>query len=184
MLPQPFLVLATENPIDQEGTYPLPEAQMDRFMLKLVVDYPDRDEELKILDSNANVSVKHEVSPVVDAETIFRSRKLIDSIYLDEKLKGYLVDVVLATRNPESYGASELSAFIRFGASPRATISLALASKASAFMQGRSFVTPQDIKDIGLDVLRHRVIVSYEAEAENVSSDDIIKKIFETVPVP
>ncbi|MDA8775110.1 ATPase, partial [Opitutales bacterium] len=115
---------------------------------------------------------------------IFRSRKLIDSIYLDEKLKGYLVDVVLATRNPESYGASELSAFIRFGASPRATISLALASKASAFMQGRSFVTPQDIKDIGLDVLRHRVIVSYEAEAENVSSDDIIKKIFETVPVP
>jgi MoxR-like ATPase len=184
MLPQPFLVLATENPIDQEGTYPLPEAQMDRFMLKLIVDYPDRDEELKILDSNANVSVKHKVSPVVDGETIFRSRKLIDSIYLDEKLKGYLVDVVLATRNPESYGASELSAFIRFGASPRATISLALASKASAFMQGRSFVTPQDIKDIGLDVLRHRVIVSYEAEAENVSSDDIIKKIFETVPVP
>jgi MoxR-like ATPase len=184
MLPKPFLVLATENPIDQEGTYPLPEAQMDRFMLKLLVDYPDRDEELKILDSNANVSVEHPVSPVVDAETIFRSRTLIDSIYLDEKLKGYLVDVVLATRNPEKYGASELSAFIRFGASPRATISLALASKAAAFMQGRSFVTPQDIKDIGLDVLRHRVIISYEAEAENVSSDDIIKKIFETVPVP
>ena len=184
MLPKPFLVLATENPIDQEGTYPLPEAQMDRFMLKLLVDYPDREEELKILDSNANVSVEHEVSPVVDAETIFRSRTLIDSIYLDEKLKGYLVDVVLATRNPEKYGASELSAFIRFGASPRATISLALASKAAAFMQGRSFVTPQDIKDIGLDVLRHRVIISYEAEAENVSSDDIIKKIFETVPVP
>jgi MoxR-like ATPase len=184
MLPQPFLVLATENPIDQEGTYPLPEAQMDRFMLKLLVDYPDREEELKILDSNANVSVEHEASPVVDAETIFKSRKLIDSIYLDEKLKGYLVDVVLATRNPEKYGASELSAFIRFGASPRATISLALASKAAAFMHGRSFVTPQDIKDIGLDVLRHRVIISYEAEAENVSSDDIIKKIFETVPVP
>ena len=184
ILPQPFLVLATENPIDQEGTYPLPEAQMDRFMLKLVVDYPNREEELKILDSNANVSVKHEVSPVVDADTIFNSRKSIDRIYLDEKLKGYLVDVVLATRNPEGYGAAELSPFIRFGASPRATISLALASKASAFMQGRSFVTPQDIKDIGLDVLRHRVIVSYEAEAENVSSDDIIKKIFETVPVP
>src|SRR6056300_732635 len=122
MLPQPFLVLATENPIDQEGTYPLPEAQMDRFMLKLVVNYPDREDELRILNANANVSVSHMVNPVVDAETIFRSRKLIDGIYLDEKLKGYLVDVVLATRNPDTYGASELSAFIRFGASPRATI--------------------------------------------------------------
>ncbi len=183
-LPKPFLVLATENPIDQEGTYPLPEAQMDRFMLKLVVDYPQRDEELRILESNANVSVNHEVSQVVDAETIFRARDLVDQIYLDDKLKGYLVDVVLATRDPDKYGASELNAFIRFGASPRATISLALASKAVAFMNGRSFVTPQDIKDVGLDVLRHRVIVSYEAEAEEVSSDDIIKKIFETVPVP
>ena len=183
-LPQPFLVLATENPIDQEGTYPLPEAQMDRFMLKLLVNYPNKEEELKILDSNANVSVQHDVSPVVDAETIFKSRKLVDQIYLDDKLKGYIVDVVLATRNPEKFGASELSAFIRFGASPRATISLALASKASAFMQGRSFVTPQDIKSIGFDVLRHRIIVSYEAEAEDISSDDIIKTIFETVPVP
>ena len=183
-LPQPFLVLATENPIDQEGTYPLPEAQMDRFMLKLLVNYPNKEEELKILDSNANVSVRHDVSPVVDAETIFKSRKLVDQIYLDDKLKGYIVDVVLASRNPEKFGASELSAFIRFGASPRATISLALASKASAFMQGRSFVTPQDIKSIGFDVLRHRIIVSYEAEAEDISSDDIIKTIFETVPVP
>ncbi len=183
-LPQPFLVLATENPIDQEGTYPLPEAQMDRFMLKLLIDYPDRDEELRILEANANVSVKHEVNPVVDADTIFRARKMVDGVYLDDKLKGYLVDVVLATRQPDRYGASELCAFIRFGASPRATISLALASKAVAFMNGRSFVTPQDIKDVGLDVLRHRVIVSYEAEAEDVSSDDIIKKIFETVPVP
>ncbi|MEC7800389.1 MAG: MoxR family ATPase [Verrucomicrobiota bacterium] len=183
-LPQPFLVLATENPIDQEGTYPLPEAQMDRFMLKLVVDYPGRDDELRILNANANVSVSHKVNPVVDAETIFKSRKLVDGIYLDDKLKGYLVDVVLATRKPETYGASELNAFIRFGASPRATISLALASKAVAFMNGRSFVTPQDIKDVGVDVLRHRVIVTYEAEAENVSSDDIIKKIFETIPVP
>ena len=183
-LPQPFLVLATENPIDQEGTYPLPEAQMDRFMLKLLIDYPDRDEELQILEANASVSVKHEVNPVVDADTIFRARKMVDGVYLDDKLKGYLVDVVLATRQPDRYGASELSAFIRFGASPRATISLALASKAVAFMNGRSFVTPQDIKDVGLDVLRHRVIVSYEAEAEDISSDDIIKKIFETVPVP
>jgi len=183
-LPTPFLVLATENPIDQEGTYPLPEAQMDRFMLKLVVDYPDREEELKILDSNANVSVKHQVSPVVDAETIFRARDMVDQIYLDNKLKGYLVDLVLSTRKPGQYGASELDAFIRFGVSPRATISLALASKAVAFMNERSFVTPQDIKDVAPDVLRHRIIVSYEAEAEDVSSDDIIGKLLETVPVP
>jgi MoxR-like ATPase len=183
-LPKPFLVLATENPIDQEGTYSLPEAQMDRFMLKLVVNYPNREEELKILEANANVNVQHEVNTVVEAETIFRSRELVDKIYVDEKLKGYLVDVVLATREPASYGASELEAFIRFGASPRATISLALASKAIAFMQGRSFVTPQDIKDVGFDVLRHRVIVSYEAEAENITSDDVIRKIFETIPVP
>ena len=183
-LPSPFLVLATENPIDQEGTYPLPEAQMDRFMLKLVVDYPDRSEELKILDANANVSVHREVSPVVDAETIFRSRELVDQIYLDEKLKGYLVDIVLATRKPGDHGLSDLEPFIRFGASPRATISLALAAKAIAFTQGRSFVTPQDLKDIAPDVLRHRVIVSYEAEAENVNSDEIIQRILDTVPVP
>lgn len=183
-LPEPFLVLATENPIDQEGTYPLPEAQMDRFMLKLLVDYPGREDELKILDSNTQVSSPHKISPVVDSETIFKARKLVNDIYLDEKLKGYLVDVVLSTRDPEKYGAAELAAFIRFGASPRASINLALASKAVAFMAGRSFVTPQDIKDVGFDVLRHRVIISYEAEAENISSDDIVKKIFETVPVP
>jgi MoxR-like ATPase len=183
-LPSPFLVLATENPIDQEGTYPLPEAQMDRFMLKLVVDYPDRSEELKILDANANVSVQRKVNPVVDAETIFRSRKLVDQIYLDEKLKGYLVDLVLATRKPSEHGLSDIEPFIRFGASPRATISLALAAKAIAFTQGRSFVTPQDLKDIAPDVLRHRVIVSYEAEAENVTSDEIIQKILDTVAVP
>ena len=183
-LPKPFLVLATENPIDQEGTYPLPEAQMDRFMLKLLVDYPNKSEELSILDSHASSSLQHDVNPVVDAETIFRSRKLIDGIYLDEKLKSYLVDVVQSTRNPEKFGASELAAFIRFGSSPRATISLALAAKTVAFMQGRSFVTPQDIKDIGFDVLRHRIIISYEAEAENISSDDIVRKIFETIPVP
>jgi len=183
-LPHPFLVLATENPIDQEGTYPLPEAQMDRFMLKLVIDYPGREEELQILESNANVSVSHQVSQVVDADTIFRSRELVDKIYLDNKLKGYLVDLVLATRKPGQYGATELDAFIRFGASPRATISLALASKAVAFMNGRSFVTPQDIKDVAGDVLRHRIIVSYEAEAENISSDDIIDKLLATVPVP
>ena len=156
-LPQPFLVLATENPIDQEGTYPLPEAQMDRFMLKLVVDYPNRDDELNILNANANVSVSHEVNPVVDAETIFKSRELVDGIYLDDKLKGYLVDVVLA--KPDAYGASELGAFIRFGASPRATISLALASKAVVIHERQEFCYSPDIKDVGLDVLRHRVII-------------------------
>jgi MoxR-like ATPase len=183
-LPSPFLVLATENPIDQEGTYPLPEAQMDRFMLKLLVNYPDRSEELKILDANANVSVDHKINPIVDAETIFKSRSLVDQIYLDEKLKGYLVDLVLATRNPSEHGLSEIEPFIRFGASPRATISLALSAKAVAFTQGRSFVTPQDLKDIAPDVMRHRIIVSYEAEAENVTSDEIIQKILDTVPVP
>jgi MoxR-like ATPase len=183
-LPSPFLVLATENPIDQEGTYPLPEAQMDRFMLKLLVDYPARSEELKILDANASVSVNHKINAVVDADTIFRSRTLIDQIYVDEKLKSYLVDLVLATRKPSEHGLTELDPFIHFGASPRATISLALAAKAVAFTQGRSFVTPQDLKDITPDVLRHRVIVSYEAEAENVTSDEIIQKILDTVPVP
>ena len=183
-LPQPFLVLATENPIDQEGTYPLPEAQMDRFMLKLIVSYPDREEELQILNSNATSEEAKQVNQIVDAETIFRSRKLIDQVYLDNKLKGYLVDLVLATRQPNEHGASELESFIRFGASPRATISLAMASKAVAFMQGRSFVTPQDIKDIAPDVLRHRVMITYEAEAENVDSDQVIQKILDTVPVP
>ena len=183
-LPSPFLVLATENPIDQEGTYPLPEAQMDRFMLKLIVDYPERTDELKILDANANVTVDHKINPVVDAEQIYRSRQLIDQVYLDDKLKGYLVDLVIATRNPADHGLSEIEPYIHFGASPRATISLALAAKAVAFTQGRGFVTPQDLKDIAPDVLRHRIIISYEAEAENINSDEIIQKILDTVPVP
>ena len=183
-LPEPFIVLATENPIDQEGTYPLPEAQTDRFMLKLKIDYPDRDEELRILESNASTVVDHEVSSVIDPEAIFKARKFVDQVYMDDKLKGYVVNVVLATRDPSRYGAAEMEAFVRFGASPRATISLALAAKALAFMEGRSFVTPQDVKNIGSDVLRHRVIVSYEAEAENFSSDDVVQRIFETVPVP
>ena len=183
-LPEPFLVLATENPIDQEGTYPLPEAQTDRFMLKLKIDYPGREDELLILESNASTVVSHEVSPVIDLDSVFKAREFVDQVYMDDKLKGYVVDVVLATRDPVRYGAAELEAFVRFGASPRATISLALAAKALAFMEGRSFVTPQDVKNIGPDVLRHRVIVSYEAEAENVSSDEVVQRIFETVPVP
>ncbi len=183
-LPKPFLVLATENPIDQEGTYPLPEAQMDRFMLKVVIDYPSREDELRILDSNALTSSRSCVSPVIDEQTILGSRELVNEVYLDEKLKGYLVDLVLATRNPAHFGVSELESFIRFGASPRATISLALASKALAFINGRSFVTPQDLKDIAPDVLRHRIVVSYEAEAEEIDSDKIVQRILNSVPVP
>ena len=165
-LPEPFLVLATENPIDQEGTYPLPEAQTDRFMLKLKIDYPGREDELLILENNACTKVAHEVSPVIDPDSVFKAREFVDQVYMDDKLKGYVVDVVLATRDPVRYGAAELEAFVRFGASPRATISLALAAKALAFMEGRSFVTPQDVKNIGPDVLRHRVGLSYRAEAE------------------
>ena len=183
-LPEPFLVLATENPIDQEGTYPLPEAQTDRFMLKLKVDYPSREEEMRILESNASTTVDHAVSPVIDSESIFKGREFVDQVYMDDKLKGYVVDVVLASRDPARYAIAELEAFVQFGASPRATISLALAAKALAFMEGRSFVTPQDVKNIGPDVLRHRVIVSYEAEAENVTSEDVVQRIFETIPVP
>ena len=184
LLPEPFLVLATENPIDQEGTYPLPEAQTDRFMLKLKIDYPGREDELLILESNASTNVTHEISPVIDPASVFKAREFVNQVYMDDKLKGYVVDVVLATRDPDKYGAAELEAFVRFGASPRATINLALAAKALAFMEGRSFVTPQDVKNIGPDVLRHRVIVSYEAEAENISSDEVVQRIFETVPVP
>ncbi len=183
-LPEPFLVLATENPIDQEGTYPLPEAQTDRFMLKLKIDYPSREDELRILEANASTTVDHEVNPVIDTESIFKGREFVDQVYMDDKLKGYVVDIVLATREPARYAVAELEAFVQFGASPRATISLALAAKALALMEGRSFVTPQDIKNIGPDVLRHRVIVSYEAEAENITSDDVVQRIFETVPVP
>ena len=153
-------------------------------MLKLKIDYPNRKEELQILENNAITKVEHKVNAIIDPESVFKARELVDQIYMDDKLKGYVVDVVLATRDPARYAVAELEAFVQFGASPRATISLALAAKALAFMEGRSFVTPQDIKNIGPDVLRHRVIVSYEAEAENITSDDVVQRIFETVPVP
>ena len=182
-LPEPFLILATENPIDQEGTYPLPEAQVDRFMLKLRVDYPSKEEELAILNANESTAPRYEVNPVITPETIFQARKLVDQVYVDEKLKGYIVDIIHATRDPGSYGLN-LSNYIQFGASPRATIGLTLAAKAWAFLEGRGFVTPQDVKNIGMDVLRHRVIVSYEAEAEEVSSEDVVTRIFDSVPVP
>jgi MoxR-like ATPase len=182
-LPEPFLILATENPIDQEGTYPLPEAQVDRFMLKLRIDYPTKEEELAILNANETTAPRHEVESVITLDTIFQARRLVDQVYVDEKLKNYIVDVIHATRNPEVHGLN-LANYIQFGASPRATIGLTLAAKAWAFLEGRAFVTPQDVKNIGMDVLRHRVIVSYEAEAEEVTSEDVVNRIFDSVPVP
>ncbi len=182
-LPKPFLVLATENPIDQEGTYPLPEAQVDRFMLKLRVDYPSKKEELRILQEMATTKPSTTVDAVIDLDDILRAREAVDQIYVDPKIQQYTVDLVFATRKPSDYGL-DMDHFIQFGGSPRATISLILASKAWAFLQGRGYVTPHDIKTIGMDVLRHRVIPSYEAEAEGYSSEQIISRIFDTVPVP
>jgi MoxR-like ATPase len=182
-LPPLFLVLATQNPIDQEGTYPLPEAQVDRFMLKLVIGYPNRSEERTILDAMATTAPKLDVSPVVSADEILRARQVVDSIYIDDKVKDYIVDLVLATRDPKAY-KMDLSAYIQYGASPRATINLTLAAKAAAFLQGRGYVTPQDVKTMAPDVLRHRIIVSYEAEAEGLTSESVLQKILDTLPVP
>ncbi|KJR43046.1 magnesium chelatase subunit I [Candidatus Magnetoovum chiemensis] len=183
-LDEPFLVLATQNPIEQEGTYPLPEAQTDRFMLKAKVVYPSKDEELKILKRMGYTSAQLNVNPVLNPEDILKARAVVDEIYMDEKIEKYIVDIVFATRKPQDYKLSELKSLIQYGASPRATIYLALASKAYAFINGRGFVTPQDVKSISPDVLRHRIIVSYEAEAEDKTSDDIIKTILDEVEVP
>lgn len=182
-LPSPFLVLATENPIDQEGTYPLPEAQVDRFMLKLKIGYPSREEERSILERMASTAPSTAVSPVIKPADILQAREVVDSIYVDDKVKDYIVDIVFATRKPSDFGL-QLDHFIQFGGSPRATIALTLAAKATAFLQGRGYITPQDVKTIGMDVLRHRVIPTYEAEAEDLTSEQLVAKIFETVPVP
>ena len=182
-LPVPFLVLGTENPIEQEGTYPLPEAQVDRFMLKLVVGYPSFEEERKILDTMAFTAPETKINPVVTLDEILRTRKIVDQIHVHDTIRDYIVKVVFATRDPAKYGL-DVKHFIQFGASPRATINLTLAAKAWALMEGRAYVTPQDVKSIGPDVLRHRIILTYEAEAQNVTSEAIIKKIFDTVPVP
>ena len=183
-LPDPFLVLATENPVDQEGTYPLPEAQVDRFMLKLKVGYPTAAEERLILDRMASTQPHAQVSPVVDLQTILEARKLVDAVRVDEAVRDYIVRVVLATRDPAAHGLPALKGLIRFGASPRATIALTLAAKAWAFLDGRSYVLPDDIKTIGPDVLRHRIILSYEAEAEEVSTEDVVERTFNAIPVP
>jgi MoxR-like ATPase len=182
-LEEPFLVLATQNPIEQEGTYPLPEAQVDRFMLKLKIGYPSREEERNILDLMAKTGTPPATQAVIEAKQILEARKVINDIYVDDKVKDYIVDLVCATRDPGNYKI-QLQGLIQLGASPRATIALTLAAKAHAFLRGRGYVTPQDVKSIGMDVLRHRVAITYEAEAEEKTSETIIQKIFDELPVP
>ncbi|MBI1837515.1 MAG: MoxR family ATPase [Flavobacteriia bacterium] len=183
-LPSPFLVLATMNPIEQEGTYSLPEAQVDRFMLKLFLDYPTKEEEKLIIRSNVRSEGLAKVSKIVSASDIERARKLVKEIYLDEKVEQYIVDIVYATRTPEKYGLGFLEPLISYGCSPRASINLALAAKAYAFLQDRAFVVPEDIRAVAPDVMRHRIGLTYEAEAENMTSTDIIAKIVNRIEVP
>ena len=182
-LPEPFLVLATQNPIEQEGTYPLPEAQVDRFMLKVKITYPSRNEEYQILKRNVGAAVPT-VKPVVKTSSILNARKLIHDIYVDEKIEKYILDIVFATRNPEEFGLGNLKDLISYGASPRATINLALAARASAFIKRRGYVVPEDVRAICMDVLRHRIAVTYEAEAEEITSENIIEDILNKVEVP
>ncbi len=182
-LPQPFLVMATQNPIEQEGTYPLPEAQVDRFMLKVTVSYPSPAEERQILDRMAYTNPEQNLQPVMSPEDIIRARQAVDEIYIDDKIKDYIVSLVVATRDPAAFKL-DMKGLIQYGASPRATIMLTLGAKAGAFLAGRGFVTPQDVKDIAPAILRHRVIISYEAEAEEQTSEDIVKTILDHVPVP
>ncbi|HRJ72644.1 MAG TPA: MoxR family ATPase [Terrimicrobiaceae bacterium] len=182
-LPDPFLVLATQNPIEQEGTYQLPEAQLDRFMLKVHVGYPTREEERSILDAMATSSPQLGVQAIIAPEDIIHARGVVNAIFVDDRIKDYIVDIVWASRDPAAYKL-KLDGLIRYGASPRATIYLTLAAKAQAFIAGRGYVTPQDVKSIGLDVLRHRIGVTYEAEAESVTSEMIVEKIFAGLPVP
>jgi MoxR-like ATPase len=182
-LPTPFLVLATQNPLEQEGTYPLPEAQIDRFMMKVIVDYPTRMEERAILDSMATTEPIPVPRTVVSAEQVINARHVVNRLFVDEKVRDYIVDIVLATRPPIAANLN-LNGYVQTGASPRATIALTLAARGMAFLNGRAFVTPQDVKSVAMDVLRHRVSVTYEAEAENVTSENIVEKILNTLPVP
>src|SRR5437773_10989838 len=182
-LDEPFLVLATQNPIEQEGTYPLPVAQVDRFMLKLKIGYPSREEQRQILDLMARTSNLPEAKPVVQPKEVFQARQVLNDIYIDDKVKDYIVDLVCATRDPGRYKI-QLQGLIQLGASPRATIALTLSAKAYAFLRGRGYVTPQDVKSIGMDVLRHRVAITYEAEAEEKTSETIVQKSFDELPVP
>ncbi|NJN84995.1 MAG: MoxR family ATPase [Caldilineaceae bacterium] len=178
-----FLVLATQNPIEQEGTYPLPEAQVDRFMMKVLVDYPKPAEERRMLDRMTGAKLPV-VQPVLDPERLLQARETVRNIYVDDKIKDYVLDLVLTTRNPQAKGLGDLTPLVSFGASPRAGIAMIVAARAHAFLRGRGFVTPEDIKQIAPDVLRHRVLISYEAEAENITSDDIVQRILDYVDVP
>jgi MoxR-like ATPase len=183
-LPEPFLVLATQNPLEMEGTYPLPEAQLDRFALKVLVDYPKRDEELAVLDRMARTEALPQVRKVVTLDAIVAARRTVGSIAIDPRLREYIVSLVIATRRPAECGLKELVGRIHYGGSPRATIWLALAARAHAFLEGRGYVTPGDIKRVAHEVLRHRVIPTYEADAEGLSSDRLVARVLETVPVP
>jgi MoxR-like ATPase len=183
-LPDPFMVMATQNPIDQEGTYPLPEAQVDRFVFKLKIDYPSKAEEKQIMQKVSLSNNHSKINAVIHPEDIAKAREVYESIYIDENLQDYIVNLVAATRSPETHNLNSLKAMIQYGASPRASIFLNRVSKAYAFMQGRGYVVPHDIKTIGFDILRHRILLTYEAEAENISPDDVLKKIFDTIEVP
>ncbi|MFQ5526545.1 MAG: AAA family ATPase [Thermoanaerobaculia bacterium] len=182
-LDEPFMVLATQNPIEQEGTYPLAEAQVDRFLMKLRLDYPDRNDELEILDRML-VEQEQDVRPILDGPGLIALRTTSDSVYLDHKIKNYILDLVLATRDPESAGLPDLQSLISFGASPRATLFLARAAKALALVRGRGFVIPEDVKEVAPDVLRHRIVATYEAEAEEVTTDDLVSRLLERIEVP
>ena len=182
-LEEPFLVLATQNPIEQEGTYPLPEAQMDRFMMKVVINYPNREEEKEILRTQI-AAKKTAITPIVSIKDIIRAREIVKEVYLDAKIENYITDIVFATRYPEEYGLGKLKSLINYGASPRATINLALASRALAFVRRRGYVIPEDVRSICLDVMRHRVGLTYEAEAENIKSEDIVTEIINRIDVP
>jgi MoxR-like ATPase len=183
-LPEPFLVLATQNPIEHEGTYPLPEAQLDRFMLKLVLDYPTKSEERSIIERMAIAAEKPAARVIASPEQVLEARKLLDSVYVDEKVLQYVVDLVFATRQPADAGLADLKPLILYGASPRASIALTLAARARALLEGRAHVTPHDVKSVGMDVLRHRVITTYEAEAEGLTSSHVIRRVFDSVRVP
>jgi MoxR-like ATPase len=182
-LEEPFLVLATQNPIEQEGTYPLPEAQVDRFMLKVVVGYPNKADERKVVDAALD-DVRREVHHVLQPSRLAEIKQTVASIYMDDKIKDYVLDIVAATRNPEEYKLKELKPLIQCGASPRASINLCVAARANAFLSSRGYVTPQDVKDIAFEVMRHRILLTYEAEAEEMTSDDVVRRVLETVPVP
>lgn len=183
-LDEPFLVLATQNPVEQEGTYPLPEAQVDRFMMKIKIGYPSETEELEIMRRMSQTGKKKELEPIITTQKVLEAREVINQIYIDEKVEQYIIDLVFATRTPAKYGLDDLSELINFGASPRASINLNLAARAHAFMQHRAYVTPEDVRIIAMDVLRHRIMPTFEAEAENISSEDLIEKIMGTVQVP